>query len=314
MIAAAAALTFGLSGSLARGLIDVGWSPDAAVMARIWIAALVLLVPTLYALRGRWRAVGRNLGLIGAFGLFAVLGTQFCYFHAVERMDVGIALLIQFIAPIVIVLWLWLRRGERPTARSIIGAIIAFLGLVLMLDILTGARIDGIGILWALGGMTGTVIYFLLSARRDTGIPPIAFAGLGMAVGAIVLTLVRLLGLLPTTWSTDAVAFRFGEVPWFVPVIVLGVVSAALAFVLSVTATRILGSRLASFIAISEVVAALLFAWLLLGQLPDLLQLFGGLLVLVGVVVVKLGEPVPAARTVPSDTGEIPKPSQAMYT
>lgn len=308
IVAAAASLSFGLSGSLARGLIEAGWSPDAAVMARIWIAALVLLGPTLHALRGRWQAVRRNIGLVCAFGLFAVLGTQFCYFHAVERMDVGIALLIQFMAPIVIVLWLWLRRGDRPTGLSIVGAIVAFLGLVLMLDVLTGARIDGIGVLWALGGMTGTVIYFLLSARRDTGIPPIAFAGLGMIVGVIALTIVFLLGILPMTWNTAAVTFRFGEVPWFVPVVVMGVISAALAFALSVAATRILGSRVASFIAISEVVAALLFAWLLLGQLPDLLQLFGGLLVLVGVVVVKLGEPTPVPAAVPTTTGEIPQP------
>jgi drug/metabolite transporter (DMT)-like permease len=52
-----------------------------------------------------------------------------------------------------------------------------------------------------------------------------------------------------------------------------------------------LGSRLASFVALAEVIAALLFGWMLLGQLPDPLQGVGGLLVLIGVVVVKSGEP-----------------------
>ncbi len=69
----------------------------------------------------------------------------------------------------------------------------------------------------------------------------------------------------------------------------MGVVATALAYLLGIASTRMLGSRLASFVALAEVVAALLFGWLLLGQLPDLLQALGGVLVLVGVVVVKLG-------------------------
>ena len=78
-------------------------------------------------------------------------------------------------------------------------------------------------------------------------------------------------------------------------VIAIGLIATALAYVLGIASTRMLGSRLASFIALSEVVASLLFGWLLLGQSPDLLQALGAALVLVGVVVVKLGEPRSAA-------------------
>jgi drug/metabolite transporter (DMT)-like permease len=306
--AVGASLSFGISGPFARGLIEAGWSPDAAVLARIWIAALVLLIPTLWTLRGKWRAVRDNLGTLLAFGLLAVLGTQFCYFHAVERMDVGLALLIQFTAPIVILLWLWMRRGERPSKPSIVGAVVAFGGLVLMLDILTGARVDAIGVLWALGGMTGTVIFFLVSARHDTGIPPIAFAGLGLLIGAVAISILGLAGILPFTWNTNDVSFLFGTTPWYLPVIVIGVVSAGLAFALSVIGVRILGSRLASFIAILEVVVAMFFAWLLLGQLPEAIQLVGGVLVLGGIIVVKLGEPEPEIEVVRADTGGITLP------
>ena len=308
-MAVGAALAFGLSGSLARGLIDAGWSPDAAVTARIWVAALVLLLPTLYALRGRWGVVRRNGGMILAYGVIAVTATQFCYFQAVAVMDVGIALLIEYTAPVAVVLWLWLRRGEKLGGRGIVGAVVAFAGLVLMLDILTGVRVDGGGILWALGGMVGMATYFLISGRRDTGIPPIALAGLGLMLGAVILTVAGLLGLLPMTWSTDDAVYRFGTVPWYVPVILVGVIATALAYVLGIASTRMLGSRLASFIALAEVVAALLFAWLLLGQLPALPQLLGGALVLIGVVVVKLGEPAGALFVEPLPPEESAGPS-----
>jgi len=70
----------------------------------------------------------------------------------------------------------------------------------------------------------------------------------------------------------------------------LGVVTAALAYVTGIAATRRLGSRLASFVALTELIAALGFAWVLLGQAPRPVQLLGGALVLVGVVIVKSGE------------------------
>lgn len=293
-LAIGAAFAFGMSGAWARGLIDAGWTPGAAVTARVWVAALVLLVPTVLSLRGRWAVLRKNAGMVAAYGLLAVTATQLCYFQAVAVMDVGLALLIEYTAPIAVILWLWLRRGERPSRRSVIGAAIAFVGLVLMLDIITGAEVDVAGILWALAAMVGAATYFLLSAKADTGLPPIALAGGGLLLGAIALTVAGLAGILPIAWTTDDITYRFGAVPWFVPVLAIGLVATALAYVLGIASTRMLGSRLASFVALSEVVAALLFGWLLLGQLPDLLQALGGALVLVGVVVVKLGEPRPA--------------------
>lgn len=290
-LAIGAAFAFGMSGGWARGLIDEGWTPGAAVTARVWIAALVLLIPTIVSLRGRWGVLRKNAALVAAYGLLAVTATQLCYFQAVAVMDVGLALLIEYTAPIAVILWLWLRRGERPTRRSMIGAAIAFVGLVLMLDIVTGAEVNVAGILWALAAMVGAATYFLLSAKADTGMPPIALAGGGLLLGAVALTVAGLVGILPMAWTTDDIAYRFGTVPWFVPVLAIGLVATALAYVLGIASTRMLGSRLASFIALSEVVASLLFGWLLLGQSPDLLQALGAALVLVGVVVVKLGEP-----------------------
>jgi drug/metabolite transporter (DMT)-like permease len=293
-LAIGAAFAFGMSGAWARGLIDAGWTPGAAVTARVWVAALVLLVPTIISLRGRWGVLRKNAGMVAAYGLLAVTATQLCYFQAVAVMDVGLALLIEYTAPIAVILWLWVRRGERPSRRSVIGAAIAFVGLVLMLDIITGAEVNVAGILWALAAMVGAATYFLLSAKADTGLPPIALAGGGLLLGAVALTIAGLVGILPIAWTTDDITYRFGTVPWFVPVLAIGLIATALAYVLGIASTRMLGSRLASFVALSEVVAALLFGWLLLGQLPDLLQALGGALVLVGVVVVKLGEPRPA--------------------
>jgi len=106
----------------------------------------------------------------------------------------------------------------------------------------------------------------------------------------VVFWIAALVGVLPVTMATQPVTFTLGTVPWWVPVLALGLVTAALAYVTGIAAARHLGSRLASFVALTEVAAGLAFAWILLDQQPRPVQLLGALLVLGGVVVVKLGE------------------------
>ena len=289
-LALASATTFGLAGVLARGLLDTGWSAGAAVTVRTLIAAAVLLVPGVLALRGRMHLVRDNAGLITLYGLSAVAGAQLCYFYAVSYMQVSVALLLEYTAPVAVVLWLWLRHGHRPSGLTVLGAAIAAGGLVLVLDVISGAELSAVGVLWALGAMVGAASYFVISADEDNGLPGITLAAGGLLVAGVVLLLAGAVGVLPFDASTAPAVYDGHAVPWWVPVLALGLVAAAFAYVTGIEAGRRLGSRLASFVALCEVLAAVVFAWLLLGELPRTVQLAGGLLVLVGVVVVKLGE------------------------
>lgn len=295
-LAVLSAASFGLSGPLARGLLDAGWSAAAAVAVRVLLAAVVLLPVAVRRLRGRWVTLRRNAGLVTAFGLLAVAGCQLAYFNAVARMDVGVALLIEYTAPVAVVLWLWLRRGQRPGRLTVLGAVLGAAGLVLVLDVLSGADADAVGIVWALAAMVGAASYFVLSAQDTDGLPAVVLAAGGLLVGGLALLVAGAVGVLPFAVSATPVVLGGVATPWWLPVLALGLVTAALAYVTGIAATRRLGSRLASFVALGEVLAALLFAWLLLGQSPSGVQMLGGALILVGVVVVRAGEPRQPAR------------------
>jgi drug/metabolite transporter (DMT)-like permease len=289
------ASSFGLSGSLARGLMDAGWSSAAAVAARILLAAAVLVPIAMVQLRGRWTVLRRNLPLIAAYGLIAVAGCQLAYFNAVAHMQVGVALLIEYTAPVAVVGWLWLRHGQRPGWLIALGAAIGATGLVLVLDLVSGAEVSTVGIGWALAAMAGAACYFVLSSQQDNGLPATVLAAGGLLLGGVALLLAGALGVVPLTASAAPVAFAGFSAPWWVPVLTLGVVSAALAYVAGIAASRRLGSRLASFVALFEVLAALVFAWLLLGESPQGIQIIGGALIVAGVIVVKFGEGRPTA-------------------
>ncbi|WP_107705545.1 EamA family transporter [Nocardioides allogilvus] len=297
--AVASAVSFGLSGALARGLLDAGWTAGAAVSARIAIAALVLVVPGALALRGRWHLVRDSRLTVLTYGIAAVAGAQLCYFYAVSYMQVGVALLIEYTAPVAVVMWLWLRHGSRPTRLTVVGAVIAALGLVLVLDVVSGADLSTTGVLWALGAMVGAATYFVIGADTENGLPPISLAAAGLVVGGVVLLAAGWLGVLPMRATTADVVYDSRVVVWWVPVLALGLVTAAFAYVTGIAAGRRLGSRLSSFVALLEVLMALVFAWVLLGELPRTVQMLGGVLVLAGVVVVKLGEGASALAVEP---------------
>jgi len=301
VFALVSAITFGLSGALARPLMESGWSAGAVVLVRVGGAAVLVAPLGVLALRGKWGALRRNAGLVVTYGALAVAGAQFCYFSAVSHMQVGPALLIEYTAPAAVVLWLWLRQGQRPGPVTLVGAGLAALGLVLVLDLLSGADLSVPGVLWALAAMVGAATYFVISADESKGLPPLALAAGGLVVGALVLALLGLVGLLPLDRGSAPVTYADATVAPWVPLALLALVTAAVSYTTGIAAIRRLGSRLASFVALTEVLAGVVWAWLLLDELPRPVQLLGGVLILAGVVAVKLGErtvstpePVPA--------------------
>ncbi len=294
-LAVLSAVSFGHSGPLARGLMDAGWSPGAAVAVRILVGGALLAPVAVAQLRGRWAQLRPHLPLIAVYGIVPVAATQLAYFNAVARMPVGVALLIEYTAPVAVVGWLWLRHHQRPTRATVVGTLVAILGLALVLDLSAGGPASAAGVAWALAAMLGAAFYFVLSSRDTDGLPGTVLASGGLLLGGGLLAVAGAAGLVPLAASTAPVALGGQTVPWWLLVLVFGAVTAALAYASGIAATRRLGARLASFVALSEVLAAVLAAWLLLGEVPRGTQLLGGVLILAGVVAVRLGEPASVA-------------------
>ena len=308
-LAVLSALTFATSGTFARSLIDAGWSPGAAVTVRVGVAALVLAGPAVWSLRGRWHLLRGNLGLIVGFGLLGVSAAQACFFNALKYLPVGVALLLEYLGIILVVAWMWAVHGQRPRRLTVAGAVAAIFGLVLVLDLAGDARLDPVGVLWGLGAAVGLAGYFVLSARAADGLPPVALASFGMATGTVALALLGLFGVLPLHATAGTVDLDGHAMSWLVPVAGLSLIAAVVAYVAGIGAARILGARLSSFVGLTEVLFAVLIAWLVLDELPTAVQLAGGTLIIVGVALVRLDELRPATSTADVDHDPLSTPA-----
>jgi drug/metabolite transporter (DMT)-like permease len=310
-IALASAAAFGVSGPFAKSLLDVGWSPGAAVAVRIGGAALVLLIPALIAMRGRWGKLPRNALMLGVYGTVAIALCQFFFFNAVQRMSVGVSLLLEYLAPILVVGWLWLSSRKRPHRFTTAGSITAVAGLLLVLDLGAGQRLDPGGVLFGLGAAVCLAVFFVMSARINDDLPPLAMAAGGMVVGTAALAVLGVTGLMPFRFELRDVTLAGWQTGWLVPVLGLVLVSAAFAYVTGILAAQRLGSKVASFVALTEVMFAVLAAWLMLGELPGPMQLAGGALIVAGVALVRLDElrSEPAAPELgwPNDVEPVPR-------
>ena len=313
-LAVLSAGTFGTSGTFADSLIKAGWSPAAAVTVRISLSAMFLTIPALISLRGRWALLRRDGRRVAAYGLIAVAGCQLFYFNALQSIPVGVALLLEYLGSVLVVGWVWLRHGERPRWLTVLGSVAAVAGLVMVLNLTGSVHVDPIGLMWGLLAACGLAVYFVLSASgtrpgaegkavRAEPLPPIAMAWGAMCVGAAALALLGVTGALPLHAKATDVDLLNLRVSWIVPVLGLSLIAAVIAYVAGIGAARRLGAKLASFIGMTEVLFAILFAWLALSQLPTPIQFVGGAFILTGIALVRAGERSPPPAT--ADDAEV---------
>ncbi|MEU6096720.1 EamA family transporter [Streptomyces sp. NPDC047079] len=290
-LALASALAFGGSGVAAKPLIQAGLDPLHVVWLRVAGAALVVL-PLAVRHRGLLR---ERPALLTGFGLLAVAGVQACYFAALSRIPVGVALLIEYLAPALVLGWVRLVQRRPVTRSAAIGVVLAVGGLACVVEVWSGLSFDPLGVLLALGAACCQVGYFVLSDEGseagEKAPDPLGVIAYGLLVGAAVLTVVA------RPWSMDwsALAGTADMNGTSVPAVLLlawiVLIATVLAYVTGVLSVRRLSPQVAGVVACLEAVIATVLAWVLLGEHLSAPQLVGGAVVLVGAFIAQSSAP-----------------------
>lgn len=285
-VALLSAACFGASGPFGKALIGAGLDPVQAVWLRVTGAAVVL-VPIVLLFRGRrgLQVVGRRWPWFLLYGLTGVAGCQAFYFVAAERLPVGVAILLEFTGPVLVVGWVRLVRRVSVPRSAAVGVVTALVGLACVVQVWSGLRLDAVGLLAGLGAAACQAAFFLLVERLSEDADPVVTTAVGTVVAAVVL------GGLATPWSlpwdvlTASVPMGTHHLPGWVLVAWIVVVSTVLAYLAGVTAVRRLSAPVAGGVAYVEAVAAAVIAWVALGEKLSAAQITGGVIVLVGAFV-----------------------------
>ncbi|PNG22183.1 EamA family transporter [Streptomyces cahuitamycinicus] len=290
-LALLSAVAFGGSGVAAKPLIEAGLDPLHVVWLRVAGAALVML-----PLAVRHRAlVRRRPGLLAGFGLLAVAGVQACYFAALSRIPVGVALLIEYLAPALVLGWVRFVQKRPVTRAAAVGVVLAVGGLACVVEVWSGLGFDALGLLLALGAACCQVGYFVLSDQGsdagDEAPDPLGVIAYGLLVGAAVLTVVAR----PWTmdWSVLQGTASMDGRPVAAVVLLAWIVLVAtvVAYVTGVVSVRRLSPQVAGVVACLEAVIATVLAWVLLGEHLSAPQIAGGAIVLAGAFIAQSSTP-----------------------
>ena len=293
------AATFGVSGPFAKSLIESGWSPGGAVFARVAGGALVMMVIAVATQWPRLRQVSAHTRTVLLYGVFAISGVQLCFFNAVQHLSVGVALLLEYLAPIIVIGWVWITKGARPSVQTLLGAAVALIGAAVVIDVFGSAEISAVGVAWGLAAAACLAVYFVISERADGDLHPVVLAASGLTVSAVVIGALGLVGVLPLQFSASNAVVADRSVSVWLPVVVLVLVSTVIAYLTGIAAITLLGPTIGSLVALTEVLCAVLAAWILVGESVTALQAVGGAAIIAGLVLARLGQVAP--KQIPAD-------------
>ncbi|HEV8249083.1 MAG TPA: EamA family transporter [Gaiellaceae bacterium] len=285
-----AALLFAVNGTVAKVVLDsVGLSTVELTQARSIGAFLGFALVLAVSRPGSFRAGRRELLYLAVFGVAGVALVQWLYFVAIHRLPIGIALLIQYLAPLIIALWARYVFHEAVRRRIWLALALALAGLSLIVEVWSGGgALDAVGVAAALAGAFAYALYVLMADHAVQRRDPLSVACYGFLFAAVFWCLVQPLWEFPVEKLDDDASLlgRLAEfsVPGWLLVAFVVVGGTIVPFGLVVTALRHVPATRVAIVAMLEPVAATVVAWAWLGETLGTDQLAGGAIVLAAIM------------------------------
>jgi drug/metabolite transporter (DMT)-like permease len=279
---------WGINGTVSKAILSSGLSSPRLTEVRSTVAAIALGAALLVTQPWRLRVRRGEILFLLVFGVLGLAAVQWLYFFAIHRLQIGIALLIQYLAPVLIALWARFVTKE-PVRRRIWAALILSLGgLSLVVDLWHGFSLDTLGAVASLGAATAFAFYILMAERAVGRRDPVSLLCLGFAVAAVFWAVLQPWWSFPVALVDDRVrldgALLATTTPVWLLMLTMIVVGTIVPFLLLVGSLRHISATRVGVTAMFEPVAGALVAYAWLGEALSAAQLAGGAIVLAGIL------------------------------
>jgi drug/metabolite transporter (DMT)-like permease len=284
-----AATLFAVNGVVAKVVLSSGLSALRLTEVRITGAAVVLVLVLALFRRDLLHVTWREVPFLAVFGILGLVFVQWLYLLAIHRLEIGIALLIQYLAPLLVALWARF-VVHRPVRRRIwLALALALFGLSLVVQIWkgSGTGLNGLGVLAALGGAFAFAAYILMAERGVKQRDAVSLTTFGFVFGALFFAIVQPWWTFPTGRVSQDVSLlghlAGSQLPVWALLLWIIVLGAVVPFALFVGSLHHIPATRASIVSMFEPVVASAVAWAWLNESLDPMQVFGGVIVLCGI-------------------------------
>lgn len=280
-----AATLWAVNGVISKVIIESGGIAAPRLTEVRTTGAFLILAAALALARPESLRVRRSeLPVLLTFGVLGLAFVQWFYFEAISRLDIGVALLIQYIAPVLVALWARFAYHE-PVRRRIWAALaLSILGIALLVELWSGLTLDGLGVAAALGSAVTFAVYILSAERAVTRRDPVSLVCYGFLLASIFWAILQPWTSFPVERVDESVSLLGRLEDLSLPVwllmgwmVVLGTI---VPFALLAASLRHIPASRAAITAMFEPVAATVFAYAWLGESLTAFQLIGALVVL----------------------------------
>ena len=283
------AFLFILNAGVSRVALRGGVDPLALTTVRVTGTLVVLLVVAALFRREALRPPSGRLGaLIVVHGLVGVAALQWTYFEAIDRLPIGMALLLEYQAPILVAVWARFVQKEPVRKRMWVGLAMAVAGLAAATGIWEGAEFDAVGIAAGFGAAVCFATYFLIGEHGVGALDPLRVIFWSFLVATIALNLVSPLPGLSTDLLDEQTSLLgvfggheapiWGLLAW---IIVLGTL---VPFGVELFALRHLRATTVTMIAMLEPIGVSALGWVWFFERLDAVAIVGCVVVVAGIV------------------------------
>lgn len=284
------AACFTVNAGVSRVALRAGVEPAMLTTIRVTFTFLVLLVGALCFRRTALRPPrGRMLALVVTHGVVGVAALQWTYFVAIDRLPVGMALLLEYQAPVIVALWARFAQGEQVRPRLWVGLVLALGGLAAATEVWKGARFDGLGVLAGTAAAVCFAAYFLIGEAGVGALDPLRVIVWSFGVATVALNVVTPLTGFETSRLADEVSLLGSldghSVPLWLAlgwVIVLGTL---VPFFATLIALSFIRATTVTVIALLEPIGVSALGWAWFDETLGPIAITGCLAVVAGIVV-----------------------------
>ena len=311
LFAIGSAVLFAVNGNVSKVVLLNGISSLELVSVRSAGTALILLGITALRSPAALRVGRRELGFLALYGVTGIAMVQWLYFVALQRLPVGIALLFEYTAPLMVALWVRFVQKQPVRSRLWLGLACALGGLALVAQFWKGMTLDPIGLISAVGAGAALASYYLMGEHGQRERDPISLMGFSFGFSAVLWAIVSPWWTFPFGRLAHAVALPGalpGDAPLWLMVLWIIVLGSVVPFLLVLLAVGRLGPARVGLIGMLEPVGAGIIAWVLLGESLNAVQVVGSLIVLVGIVLAETARQ--AAHPSPPSNPMNPSPDE----